>query len=88
MPCNLVRHFQSARERPRRSRAQIYASGSPFRRIIRDALLAYDTILDASLTCNQQPARVSLIYRTKPTTKKWENRKTKKVQDGYAQKYR
>jgi len=28
-----------------------------------------DTIRDAILTCAQQPTKVSLVYRTKPTTK-------------------
>jgi len=28
-----------------------------------------DTIRDAILTCAQKPTKVSLIYRTKPTTK-------------------
>jgi len=46
-----------------------------------------DTIRDAILTCAQKLTRVSLIYRTEPTTKKW---KTEKVnsKNGYAQKYR
>jgi len=30
---------------------------------------------DASSTCAQKPTRVSLIYRTEPTTKKWEKTK-------------
>ena len=30
----------------------------------------YDTIRDAILTCARKPTRVSLIYRTEPTTKK------------------
>jgi len=34
-------------------------------------------IRHAILTCNQKLISVSLIYRTEPTTKKWENRKTK-----------
>ena len=37
----------------------------------------YDTIRDAVLTCDRQPTRVSLIYRTEPTAKKCKNRKTK-----------
>ena len=32
----------------------------------------YDTIRDAILTCARKPTRVSLIYRTEPTTKKCE----------------
>ena len=32
---------------------------------------------DAILTCAQKPTRVSLIYRTEPTTKKCKNKKTK-----------
>jgi len=31
--------------------------------------LAVDTIRDAMLTCARKPTRVSLIYRTEPTTK-------------------
>jgi len=38
----------------------------------------YDTIRDAVFTCAQKLTRVSLIYRTEPTTKKWKNRKSKK----------
>ena len=37
----------------------------------------YDTIRDAILTCARKPTRVSLIYRTQPTTEKCKNRKTK-----------
>jgi len=40
--------------------------------------IRYDTIRDDILTCAQKPTRVSLIYRTGPTTKKWKNRKTEK----------
>jgi len=41
----------------------------------------YDTIRDAILTCAQKLTRVSLIYRTEPTTKKWRKQeKNKKVQ--------
>jgi len=36
-----------------------------------------NTIRDAILTCARKPTRVSLIYRTKPTSKKCKNRKTK-----------
>ena len=38
----------------------------------------YDTIRDAILTCARKPTRVSLIYRTEPTTKKCKNRKKTK----------
>ena len=38
----------------------------------------HDTIRDATLTCEQKPTSVSLIYRTEPTTKKWKTKKTKK----------
>jgi len=31
----------------------------------------YDTIRDVILTCAQKPTRVSLIYRTERSTKKW-----------------
>jgi len=31
----------------------------------------YDTIRDAVLTCAQKPTRVSLTYRTEPTTEKY-----------------
>ena len=34
-------------------------------------------IRHAILTCNQKLISVSLIHHTEPTTKKWENRKTK-----------
>ena len=47
----------------------------------------YDTIRDAILTCARKPTRVSLIYRTEPTTKKCKNRRKKlKVENRYAQK--
>jgi len=32
--------------------------------------IRYDTIRDAILTCARKPTKVSLIYRTGPTTKK------------------
>jgi len=35
----------------------------------------YDTIRDAILTCARKPTRVSLIYRTEPTTKKCKTEK-------------
>jgi len=37
-----------------------------------------DTIRDAILTCAQKPTKVSLIYRTKPTTKVEKKKKSKK----------
>jgi len=37
--------------------------------------IRYDTIRDAILTCAQKPTRVSLIYGTEPTTKKWNTEK-------------
>jgi len=37
----------------------------------------YDMIRGAILTCAQKPTRVSLIYRTEPTTKKWKTEKPK-----------
>ena len=39
--------------------------------------IRYDTIRDAFLTCAQKPTRVSLIYRTESTTKKWKTEKLK-----------
>ena len=39
--------------------------------------IRYDTIRDAILTCARKPTRVSLIYRTEPTTKKWKTEKVK-----------
>ena len=45
----------------------------------------YDTIRDATLTCDQKPTRVSLIYHTEPTTKKWTTeKKLKSKKNGYA----
>jgi len=41
--------------------------------------LRYDTIRDAILTCARKPTRVSLIYRTEPTTRKCKTKKTKKL---------
>ena len=46
--------------------------------------MRYDTIRDAILTCARKPTRVSLIYRTEPTTKKCKTEKLKS-KDGYAQ---
>jgi len=37
----------------------------------------YDTIRDAILASAQKPTRVSLIYHTEPTTKKWTTEKLK-----------
>jgi len=37
--------------------------------------IRYDTIRDAILTCARKPTRVSLIYRTEPTTKKCKTKK-------------
>jgi len=37
----------------------------------------YDTIRDTILTCAQKLTQVSLIYLTKPTTKKWKTEKLK-----------
>ena len=37
--------------------------------------IRYDTVRDAILTCAQKPTRVSLIYGTEPTTKKWNTEK-------------
>ena len=42
-----------------------------------ESTIRYDTIRGAILTCARKPTRVSLIYRTEPTTKKCKNRKTK-----------
>jgi len=44
--------------------AQIYAA-------------CYDTTRGASLRCARKPTRVSLIYRTEPTSKKWKTEKLK-----------
>ena len=40
-----------------------------------------DTIRDAILTCARKPTRVSLIYRTEPTTKKCKTEKLKSKND-------
>ena len=45
------------------------------------------TIRDAVLTCAQKLTRVSLIYRTEPTTKKGKTEEILKSKNGYAQKY-
>ena len=37
--------------------------------------MRYNTIRDAILTCARKPTRVSLIYRTETTTKKWKTEK-------------
>ena len=47
----------------------------------------YNRIRDAILTCAQKLTRVSLIYRTKPTTKKWKTEKVK-IKKTDTQKYR
>ena len=43
---------------------------------------------DAILTCAHKLIRVSLIYHTEPTTKKWKTEKNKKQKNRYAQVYR
>ena len=63
--------------RPRRTAARDRRRTAIGRRLER----SYDTIRDAILTCARMPTRVSLIYRTEPTTK---NVKTEKTE--YAQK--
>ena len=45
-------------------------------------ILPYDTIRDVILTCARKPTRVSLIYRTEPTTKKCKTEKLKS-KNGY-----
>jgi len=48
----------------------------------------HDTMREAIIMCAQKlQTKVSLIYRTERTTTKWK-RKTKKEENGYAQKYR
>ena len=47
--------------------------------------ISYDTIREAISTCTRKPTWVSLIYRTEPTAKKWENEK--KLENGYAVSY-
>ena len=49
--------------------------------------IRYDTIRDAIPTCARTPTRVSLIYRTEPTTKKCKSKTEKlRVENRYAQK--
>ena len=50
----------------------------PAPNILAQNCIRYDTIRDAILTCARKPTRVSLIYRTEPTTKKCKNRKKTK----------
>jgi len=47
--------------------------------------IRYDTIRDAILTCARKPTRVSLIYRTEPTTKKCKTEKKLKVENNSKQ---
>jgi len=47
--------------------------------------IRYDTVRDAILTCARKPTRVSLIYRTEPTSKKCKTEKLKSSR-GHAQK--
>jgi len=53
-------------------------------RAFTDECIRYDT-RDATLTCDRKPTRVSLIYRTEPTTKKCKTEKLKS-KNGYPQK--
>jgi len=53
-------------------------------RAFTDECIRYDT-RDATLTCARKPTRVSLIYRTEPTTKKCKTEKLKS-KNGYPQK--
>ena len=59
------------------------ASGAPYSQPIKWwhwwQLIRYDTIRDAILMCARKPTRVSLIYRTEPTTKKCKTEKNYKV---------
>ena len=50
-------------------------------RDIRYDTIRYDTIRDAISTCAQKPTRVSLIYRTEPTTKSVKTEKNLKVKN-------
>jgi len=63
---------------PRRSHARSPLLLSAFALVLTACLWScYDTIRDAILTCAPKPTRVSLIYRTEPTTEKWKTEKTK-----------
>jgi len=53
---------------------------------LRIPLQEYDTIRDVTLTCARKPTRVSLIYRTVTTTKKYKTEKKLKSKNAYAQK--
>ena len=56
---------------------------------LREYWMVLYTIRDAILTYAQKLTRVSLIYRTEPTAKKWKNRQSKTYfKNGYAHKYR
>jgi len=57
-------------------------------RIHSAAVRRYDTIRDAIFTCAQKLTRVSLMYRTEPSTKKWGKEKKLKSQNGLARKCR
>jgi len=65
--------------------SSISSIGSPLSSSITPSLLRYDTIRDAILACARKPTRISLIYRTEPTTIKCKREKLKS-KDGYAQK--
>jgi len=43
-----------------------------------EVALKFHTTRDAISTCAQKPTRVSLIYRTEPTTNKWKTEKLKR----------
>jgi len=81
------RERTTTERRRRQQRTQNFTvEGNTIQPKIRTATIR--TIRDAIVKCAQKPTRVSLIYHTEPTTKKWKNRKTKKVKNGYAQKRR
>jgi len=81
------RERTTTERRRRQQRTQNFTvEGNTIQPKIRTATIR--TIRDAIVTCAQKLTRVSLIYHTEPTTKKWKNRKTKKVKNRYAQKRR
>jgi len=97
----LVSGTKSTRRRQRRRvtrpvavgvhRTHRHATAAPARSHVyqqhnRAVTIRYDTIRDAILTRARKPTRVSLTYRTEPTTKKCKNRKKLKVENRYAQK--
>jgi len=53
------------------------ATATIYKALIKPPTLQCNTTRDAILTCAQKLTRANLVYRRKPTTKKWKTEKQK-----------